>query len=232
MSASLQLADPKEQEIQSEGELLVAEANALTVTDSASYTALAEFLKSIKRSLKSIEDYFSGLITPQRTALQALYDRKNSHIKPREEAERIAKKKIASYEEQLERERRVEEARLQEEARVREEERRMQEALDMESDGDRKGAEQLLSEPIEPMPVRVAPSTPKVAGISFREEWKFELGSIVEVAKHVAAHPEDACLLALNTTAVGQMVRARKSAFKVPGIRAYMEKNVAAGGRR
>lgn len=231
MSAALQLVDrPDTTDLSTEASVLVIEARSLEIVDDASYSRAVEFMNGCADLRKKITAKFTEPKRKAHEAHKSLCTWEAEELQPVDLAEREAKKKIATYRDEQERKRQEEERRLRDEARKREEERLLAEAFDAESDGDHAAAAEIISAPIATPPVHVAPATPKAA-VSFREEWKFELVSILEVAKHVAAHPEDANLLQLNTVAVGQMVRARKSLFKVSGIRAYSSSTVAAGRR-
>lgn len=242
MTTALQALTPAEQKIREEGEAFIANANALAIINADSYTNAVEFGKAIKRSINDVETYFDPLIVPQRASLQALYDRKNSHIHPREAAVEIVKRKAIEWQ-------RAERDRLAEEQRQRDalqrsldEERRLAEAIALEAEGDDAGAAEVLDEVPPPSftPVPVRP-TPKVAGAAATKRWTFdeEAVDIAGVIKHIAgvpqdqklAHPELACILKLNTKAIQQLITPQREHFNVPGIHAYEADGLSLSGR-
>jgi hypothetical protein len=225
-------AVPDTQELELRAGAWPDRARALVVADDSAFVAASETLNEIKSLRKEIDATFDPIIKKAHEAHAEAIAQKRRHETPLAEAEQIIKRTLTVYRSEQERKAAEERRRLEDEARKREEERLLSEALDAEAAGEDEAAMQIIAEPIAPPPVRVAPPTPKVAGVQFRETWTFTCDSLLEVVKHVAAHPEDLNLLQLNTVAVRQMVNARKSLMKVPGIRVYSEKTVAAGGRR
>lgn len=240
-TAALQLVDPAELKIREEGEEIIAAAHALVLTTADDYTNAVELGQSIKKSIESVVAYFEPLITPQRASLQALYDRKNAHIHPREEAVQIVKEKAITW-------KRGERLRLEAEQRALEEkqqklddERRLQEAIAREAEGDAAGADEILDEPA-PVPFVPVPrpTAPKVVGTAETKRWTFDpKADIAAVIKHIAgisqdqglAHPELVNVLQLDTKTTRQLVTAMRANFNVPGIRAYEEEGLSLSGR-
>lgn len=233
MSAALQLVtSPDTTDLQAEGSALVTRAHALVITDDTTYKTAVAFMNDCAGRRRAIVEKFADPKKKAHEAHKSICALESELLTVVDRAEREAKKRIGDYAAEQQRRAEAERRRLEDEARKREEDRRLAEALDAEEAGDEETAMEIISEPIAPPPVHIAPATPKVAGVQFRETWTFECTSLLDVVRHVAAHPEDVNLLQLNTVAVRQMVNARKSLLKVPGIRVYSEKTVAAGGRR
>jgi hypothetical protein len=206
-------------------------ARAAVIVDDATFLAAGQLTTEIKALRKEIAETFNPIITKAHEAHQEALAQKKRHETPLIEAEGIIKRALSDYDTERQRKADEERRRLEAQARALEEERLLADAIAAEQDGDGEAADQILAEPVVLAPVAtIAPA--KAEGISFREDWTFELVSIVDVARHVAEHPEDANMLTLNTSAVRQMVRARKNLFRVPGIRAYATKTVAATARR
>lgn len=207
-------------------------ARAIVIADDRTFIAAGELVNEIKSLRKEIDSTFDPIIQKAHEAHREALAQKKRHEAPLAEAELIIKKSLNVYRTEQERKADDERRRLEDEARKREEERRLEEAQELQDAGDIQAAEEVISEPIAPPPVRVAPPTPKVAGVQFRETWTFAVENLHQLVQHVAAHPEDLNLLQANTTAIRQMVNARKTACRIPGVRVWSEKNVAAGGRR
>lgn len=207
-------------------------ARAIVISDDQTFIAAGDFVTEIKSLRKEIDSTFDPIIAAAHKAHQEAISQKRRHEAPLAEAEMIIKKSLTIYRDAQERRAAEERRRLEDEARKREEDRRLAEAQELQDSGDVAAADEIISEPIAPPPVKVAPITPKVASVQFRETWQFSIENLHELVKHVAAHPEDLNLLQANTTAVRQMVNARKSACRIPGVKVWSEKSVAAGGRR
>jgi hypothetical protein len=221
----------QDQQLRAEGELLIADANALAITDDTSNETAADFAKSINKSIAGVESYFKGLIEPVRAGLQALYDRRKLHLEPRESALQIVKGKLGEYR-QLQERAAAEEARKREEAARRVEEEIRGEEFDAAvAAGDEVAAQQIIERPVMVPPPVIAVQKPK--GLSFRETWAFEVTSVLDLAKFVIAHPEYANVLSANATAIRQLVNAQKQACALHGhgVRIYSEKQVATSRR-
>lgn len=153
--------------------------------------------------------------------------------------------------------RRLEEARLAAEQRAREEEARRQEeeARRLEEEaraaaaaGDAAKAEKLqeaaqerahaaedaaadahsLASTAAVITMPVSTPQPKVAGISTSKTVDFEVTSLHEFVKHVAAHPELLNLVVADTVKLRAYVRGLGMNTALPGVRVYEKKTIAA----
>jgi hypothetical protein len=197
----------------------------------AEYRACAEHLKAIKRFQKSVADFFKPHKDRAYAAWKALCADETRVLQPALDDERACKAALATYDEQQERARLAEEQRLRELARQEEETRRLHEAAALERDGAHEEAAAVLEEPIRPAAVLVQKETPKVSGISFRENWSAKVVSLPKLIAFVAAHPEHANLLMPNTAALNGLARSLKQGMRIDGVEAVCQKTTAAGTR-
>jgi hypothetical protein len=219
--------DPEE--VKSEALAWPERAAALKVTDAESYTAGGELLKAIKALRNRIADTFDTHIKRAHEAHKALVKEKADAEAPLTQAEGTIKRALIAYTEAEERKRREEERRLAEEARKAEEARRLEEAAALEAMAVETGdtemmatAQEIVSAPV-PAPVVVLPkTTPKVAGLSYREVWRFRVVNAALVPRQY---------LTVNEQAIGGVVRAMKGATVIPGVEVYSEKVASASGR-
>ena len=207
-------------------------ARQLVITDDPSFSSAGSMLTGIKDLRKEMDTTFDPIISKALDAHREAIKQKKRHEAPLVEAEMIIKRGLSLYRESQEVKRMAERLFLEAAARKREEERILAEAEEAEADGDATAAEEIISQPVAPPPVHMAPATPKTQGISFRETWQFQVVSITELVRHVAAHPEDSNLLMANTTAIRSLVTSRKDLSNIPGVKVWKESNVAAAGRR
>lgn len=211
---------PETKEVDQRANEALSIANELKIRDSQTYQTACDFLKSLKTIEKDINATFDEPIRRAFEAHRSIVGAKKKHFEPIEQAERIVKPKIAAYQEEQERIRREEERRLQEEARKQAEEDALAQAAELEAQGDKEGAEALISEPVAPPPVVLPKSTPKVAGIATREVWQWRMIDSNKLPRQ---------FLKVDEQKISQIVRAMKSATSIPGIEVYAEKQIAAG---
>jgi hypothetical protein len=207
------------------------QARALAITDTVSYAQACEFLKGIKALRTEIAETFEPHIKRAHEAHKALLKEKADAEAPLADAERITKAALVVYDQTQERMRREEQQRLQAELHRQEEERRLQEAIALEAAGETAEAVAVLDEPIAAPVVAVAPMTPKVSGISYRETWSAEVTDLSALVAYVATRPEFAGLLTPNMPALNAQARSLKGQLRMPGVKAVCTRDVAAGRR-
>lgn len=210
-------------------------ARAIQISDADTYGRACEFLKGIKAFREQIADTFDPHIRRAHEAHKALCKEKQDAEAPLAQAERIVKDALVVYDREQERIRQAEARRLQEEARLQEEERRLMDAIELEEAGKATGddglqaeADALLEQPIIVPTVAVAPATPKVQGVAFRETWSAKVTSVAALAKYVAANPQFAALLSANMPALNAQARSLKGQLQIPGVEAVCTRDVAA----
>jgi hypothetical protein len=214
------------------------QARALTIADASGYARARELLLDIKALQHEVDAAFDPIITDANRAHKTACAQKRQAEAPLVEAETILKRGMSAYHVEQERLRQVEQRRLEEEARIAEEARRLEEAAALELEGHRTDnaelvadAHALIAQPITAPPVLAAKTTPKIAGISHRENWGATLLSLRALIRFVAAHPEYENLLSYNVAAGNALARSLKTNLKVDGLRAVNTPNVAASGR-
>ena len=208
-------------------------AESLVIQTADDYTAAAEIAKGCQGLIKQIEAGYDGLANLAHKLHKAIIGKKNEYMDEPSKALTIVKQKMGAYQAEQERIRRAEEARLQEEARKKAEEearklaeeQALQDAIELEAQGDKKGAEAVLANPAPVTPVYVAPivlpkQVPQAAGIAARKTYKFRVVSADKVKREYMVPDEKK---------IGQVVRALglKAAEAIGGIEVYEETNIA-----
>jgi hypothetical protein len=198
---------------------MLGQAAMLTVQDDASFSRGGEMLLEIKRRYKNVEDRFAEPVSMAHKAHKALTALRDSVLAPFKQAEATIKGKLGTYQMEIERKRREEAERIRRQEEAKAEAERIAKAEKQMDDGDLKGCEQTLAAPIAPIQVRVeTPEPPKVAGLSFREEVKFEVTDPEAVPRNLCSPDEKK---------IRNWVRAMGKATNVPGIRIWTEKVVS-----
>ena len=238
LSQTVAIQPPESEDIREEALSWPERANAVRIVDNASYVNATELLKGIKALRRRIGEVFDPHVTRAHEAHKALVREKKDAEAPLTEAEGLIKRALVQYTDKQERQRREDEQRLRDEARRREEQRRLEEAAALEQQAVESGnvalgreAEALLEAPVHTPAVQVAPTTPKVSGISYRETYRAQLVNLMALVTHVATHPEHANLLTLNQPAANQLARSLKTNLRVPGLEVVVQTVPAAGSR-
>ncbi len=192
------------------------------ITDPQSYLIFAQELKGIKTRIATIEDRLKKPKDHARQDWQNWVDLEKELKAPLLAREAFNKAEMRKWDDEQERIRREEERRLQEEARKREEEERLAAAIAAEQEGAPEEAAQILEEPVFVAPVVLQKQTPKVAGISYREQWKYRIVDESKLPRQFLMPDEKVIKAAVDR---------QKSLCKIPGIEVWSEKIVAAGRR-
>lgn len=207
------------------------QARALVIVDALGYTKACDFLQGVKALRAEIAETFEPHIKRAHESHKALLKEKADAEAPLVEAERIAKAALVTFNNEQERQRREEQARLQAELRRQEEDRKLNEAVALEAAGESAEASAVLDEPVHVPTVAVAPLTPKVSGIAYRETWSASVTDVAALVKFVAANPQFAGLLSPNMPALNAQARSLKGQMSIPGVEAICTRDVAAGRR-
>lgn len=218
MPYSMDSAPPVSAELETKALSLRDQAKGIAIKNDDDFRQGGDFLKGILALKKEILGVFDPIVEQAHKAHKAATDAKKKALAPVEDAERIIKGSLSGYQLEQERARRQ----LQEEERLRveaEKEAIESAAKELADAGEYTAAKALIREEYDIKPVAPALATPKQEGISFRDNWRFQ---IVDISK---IPPE---YLIVDEKAIGAVVRAMKEKTNIPGVRVYAEK-VAVG---
>ena len=178
------------------------------------YLVAVELWKAGRAMMEQISAAYDTIIAAAHKTHKEAVAKKKSFFDPVETATKRIKGLMSIYDAEQERKRREEVARLEAEARKREEERKLAEAIAVEQAGDRVAADAIMEEEITLPPVYVPKSVPKVAGVVYREVWKFRIVDSALVPREY---------LAVDEVKLGGVVRSTKGSLKIPGVEVYSE---------
>lgn len=205
---------PQTNEIIEKTEARVNEANQITITDQTSYKAAADWLRLIVTLKKEVETTFGQPKKKASEAHKSICAAEKKHLEPLAKAELIVKSKMSLWYAEQERKAKEEKIRLEAELKKREEENKILEAVALEEAGKTEEAQAVISQPVQVAPVKVQ-VTEKVEGISFRENWTFEITDKNTIPREYMIPDEKK---------IGALVKALKGETNIPGIRVYSEK--------
>lgn len=231
MSATALNPEPVIENINQDALTLTAQAKRIVISDSVDHALACETLRGVVAMRKQISDTFGPMKEAAHKAHKAVIEQEKRVDGPLAEAERYLKVGIGSYQAAEEKKRREEETKLQaeaqriadQEAKRAAEELALQDAIEAEKNGDKKGAEAILANPLPVIPKFVAPvvlqkTVVKQEGISSRRNWKFRVVNESLIPREY---------LKVDDIKLGQIVRALKETTRIPGIEVYPEENVA-----
>lgn len=199
--------------IEKDAQTAMEAARALVVSTTADFKAADGFCVTLKGIEKQIDDTFDHLIEGAHKQHKALVAEKKKHSEPIIEARKIAKQKMAAYQEAEEQARRAEEARLREIERKRAEDEALRQAAEAENSGDMATAEAIIQAPVEVAPVVLPKAVPKAA-TTIRKAYKFRVTNAALIPREY---------LTPDLTKIGGVVRATQGTVAIPGIEIYSE---------
>lgn len=221
MANELKIIEPEIQDLQASSTDMIGQAGVLSVTDDVSFSYGGEMLLEIKRRSKLVEDRFAEPVSLAHKAHKALTVLRDSVLAPFKQAETTIKGKLGTYQMDVEQKRREEADRVRRQEEAKAESERIAKAEKQMDSGDLEGAEQTLNAPAAPVTVRVqTPEAPKVAGVSMRDEVKYEI-------MDPNAVPRDLC--SPDERKIRNRVKDMGKATNIPGVRIWVEKVVSAG---
>lgn len=221
MDANLR-SDPSVLEVARESTEIAAITSGFKVVSADGFTAAGGVLTRIKAALKRLEEARVRITGPLNEALRQVNAQAKESAQPLLESEARIKSALVAYNNEQERIRREEQRRADEAAER--ERRRLQEIADRAA---AKGQAEKAEAFAERAQTTVAPvvnrAPPKVAGVSMRDVWRFE---VTDASKVNAAFlvPDEA-----KIRKVVQSMRADAQDLVGAGVRIWCEKQVAAG---
>ena len=184
------------------------------IKTNAEYEAAGELLLIGRGMLKEVKEAYAEPKKKSHEAWKAVVAAEKKYFDPVDKACKKLKRVMGEYQAEQERKRREKEREAQEALRKAEEEKRLQEAAQLENEGKNEQAEAIIEQPIPETPVILPKETPKVKGISFRENWNIRIDDPAKVPRQFCI-PDEKSLRAL--------AKAQKEAFNVEGVTAYKE---------
>lgn len=237
------LAVRSKDELAAEAQDWASRAKSLKVIDSESCVNASQLLKSIKHLRSGVAKFWAGHIeaameTKRKADLarKSLVDERDRMDAPLVQAETALKFALLGWEAKQEQLRQEQERALQAAAQAQAEAVTLAAAAALELEGHATGdagllaeAADILDQPIEAPVVSVASSQPKVAGISYRDAWKVHPDvNVKELAAAVGNGTAAANLVTPNLVALGQIARATEGSVKIPGVRFWNDRTIAA----
>lgn len=216
--------------VKQEALTLAHKAEALKVTDNASFLEAGSMLKAVVDRLKQWKELVAPAKESAHDAHKRICAMEKTVADPLTAVETHLRRQISTYTTEQERIRKVEEARLQEEsrkqaeeaARIAAESAQIDAAVAAEQLGDVKSANQIISAPVQVAPVMAPPvvlqsTVPKAAGVSTRAVWKFRVTDANKIPRE---------FLIVDEVKLRKFAGAMQHQAKVEGVEFYSEETV------
>lgn len=191
-------------------EIIVKEVGIIQTKEQADEAV--ELRNKLKALKSEIEASYKPIIEQAHKAHKEAIAKMNEHLKPVEEALGKVNNALALYQKRVEEEARAKALAEMERQKREEEERNLKLAETLSKLGLQEEAEKMISQEVV---VNVEMDKPKLAGVSFMEVWEFEIVDENLIPREY---------LTIDTKKIGQVVRATKGTFSIPGIRIYSRK--------
>ncbi len=211
------IAIPDAGALATEQNTIVAQANALTITNDQEYLAACEQVSGWAKFKARVEAFFRDDCDRSYKLWQSLTGKRKAIIDPVEQAVRIAGAKVSAYEAAKRAVAEQEARQRAEAARKMEEEQKLQEAIALDQAGLKDVAKQVLDEPVTTPALSAAPATPKFAGKSSSTKYDAKVVDLKALLVYILAHPEDMNLVEVNTQALRKRAEYQKDSFALAG---------------
>lgn len=214
--SELMIVEPEIQDLQVSSGDIVAHASMLVVKDDVTRRQGAEILMEIKKFSDVVKTRFKTPVELAFKAHRSMTALRDSVLNPFSDAERTIKRKIADYEMAIEQKRREEADKLRREAEAKAKAEQMAKAQEQMDKGDLAGCQKTLDAPIVTIVAKVETKEPeKISGLSFREDWKFEIEDESLIPREY---------LMVDEIKIRKLVKALQKSTNIPGIRVYADK--------
>lgn len=191
----------------------------ISITTASQYTDAGGWLKSIKGLLGKIEAARTRITQPMNQALRAVNEQAREQSAPLLSAETRIKRAMSAYTTEQDRLRREEQRKADEWAR-KQQQALEERAAKAAASGKAEKAQELQHRANTVVAPVIQREPPKVSGIATREVWKFEITDTAQVPREY---------LMVDETRIRKVVQALKGDARIPGVRVYSEKQIAAG---
>lgn len=188
------------------------------ITTHDEYAQAGSLLVQIKTMRKRIADVFGPIVQAAFAAHKVAKGKQTEAEAPLDLAEGHLKRLICNYNEEQDRIRQEQQRQAEASARKAEEDRILSEAHAAEAAGDKEEAQAIIEQPVQAPVVVVKSTTPKLEGVSFRDNWTFQITDEKAIPREY---------LMVNEQAIRAVVKAMKGGTNIPGIRAYNDRVVS-----
>lgn len=209
--------------VRQETTTLEQQAQDYTISTNTDYSGAAEFLKQVKNAKKQVEDYWKEPIQKAFEAHRALTAKRQQMVSVCESAEKVMKRKMLTYSQKIEAERRAAEEQARKAAQE-ESDRLLAEAAKSEEQGDATQAavNMAMAEQVSSIAPAVQIVAPKIQGVSTKKVWKVRITDEKAVPNYV----NGICIRPVDERAIMQIHRLNPN-VKIAGCEFFQSEQLA-----
>lgn len=196
--------------------ITVETTRSLRVVDATSYTRAGELVTGLRALSKRITAFFEDDVRRAHELHRSLTRKRSEAVDPVDKECARLTREMGAWKTEEDRKAREAAARLAREEQERQRAIALEEAAALEAQGEQALAESVVEQAIAmPAPViPIAPTAPKVDGISYRSVWRHEVVDVALVPREY---------LVIDEAKIAAVVRATKGTLPIPGVRVYEE---------
>lgn len=216
-------------QVQEQGQHYPQRARELSaaIHDDSSFREAAGFAVAIKDFRKKVSEAFDPVVKKAYDAWKAVGELRKRADGPLDEAERIIKNGLATYQIELDRKARIDEENRRTAIQKAQDDAQLNAAVAAENGGDKTAANAILNESAAPIAPQTLRENGNGNGVSYREVWKCEVSDLKALVAAVAAGTVPLAALESNDKFLGQQARSLKGELSYPGVRVWAEKTVS-----
>lgn len=208
---------------------VTAQAQALTITDQATYARAGEELLTWKDLRREIQGVFRPIISATHKSWQEALKQEAAFLKPIDAAYACRSKQMAAYLDQEAAQRAVLQASLTAQAEQQAEAAQVTQAATLEAEGRHEEAEAVLVAPPIMAPVILPP--PQAEGVSWRMKHRAVVDDLMALIRAVAEGRITIEAVQANLPYLDDRANALKGLMNYPGVRVVEERVMVARGR-
>jgi hypothetical protein len=198
-------------EVEQQAQSIVTQAGTVKVTDASTFQQAGLFLRTVAQYVKKVGEVFDPVVDAAHKAHKVAVEQRKKLLEPAQQAERMVKGEMSAFEAQ-------ERARVAAaEAAAYQERRRLEQAREAEAAALVKAGKIDQAARVIEAPVVVAriEQAPQAEGITFREDWDFEVTDAALIPREY---------LVLDEKKLRAFVKTFKDRTAIPGIRAISKR--------
>ena len=198
--------------------LAVQQAPSVVITSADDYVQAVEFLRQIKSHRRKVQHELGPSIAQAHRTHKELVALRRRHDDQLAGAELVLKRVVTEWVTTQDRAAAAEAEAQRQAMETTAKAMRLEQASILRSNGDAKGADAVMSEPLIAPPVVQRRAVPEVEGISYRKKWAAEVTDLPALIAHCAAHPQWVKVLAPNHKELNRLVQALRGNLELPGV--------------
>ena len=214
------------QEIQKEVQSLTIQARDFLIQSQEDYSLAGNLWQLAKDLRAKIAETFDPIISKAHATHKEAVAQKKKHDDPLEQGQRTIKGKMIAWDQEQAAIARKKQLELEAAEKKRAEEEALEVASLMEEAGLTEEAAAVIAAPLETAPIAVKKETPKVAGFSYRSNWKAECVDLKAMLEGWKEGKVPIQAFQADESFLRKQAGALKEAFKgmYPGVKCWDEK--------